>query len=144
MRTPKEWFEATVHPVFQDYVSGPTLEYKADAALCVIAHFDETVFAYLKHCDPKWLPGGKSKYEFRKVLDKKCPALKILRDSADARKHGELDRNTENRSLRFATDVSQDDGGVWMIRGNINRPLLEVLQCAVSFWERWIKEHPTE
>lgn len=143
MRTPKEWFESMVRPIFQDYLSHPNREHKAEAALCVIAHFDETVFAYLKHCDPTRLPRGKSKAEFRKALDRQRPELKILRDAANARKHGELDWHTKSRPFQFATDaVAPVDGG-WYIGGSINRPLTEVLQIAVTFWDKWIDQNPS-
>ena len=145
MRTPKEWFDTTVQPAFKDYRSDPMSEHKADAALYAIAHFDEKVFSYLKHVDPSQLLGAKKLRDFRKALHNKRPELAILREAANARKHGELTETPpERRLVQFATDavVPGIEGG--HVAGKVNRPLGELLQLAVEFWADWIKNNPAE
>ena len=143
MRTPEEWYEKKLKPAFEDYLSDPTSEHKAEAAVNAVAHFDETAYTYLKHSAPERLPGDKTKGAFRDARDQECPELTILRDVANARKHGELTRKPDERWLQFATDVYIDEhGGV--IGGKINRELPDVLEPAVRYWHRWIEENPVE
>ena len=146
MRAPKEWFEVTVQPLVQDYLLDPTREHKADAALCVIAHFDETVFTYLSRYEPQQWGGNRDNKlrEFRKQLYKECNdeqhlALEDLRKAATARKHGELDWVTPHL---LATDaMSPSHGGFW-IGGQDGSTLSDALECAVSFWADWIRKNP--
>lgn len=147
MRTPKEWFEVTVQPPVQDYLSEPTREDKADAALSEIAHFDETVFTYLRRYEPEQWGGNRDNKlgEFREELykectDEQCEALKVLQKAAIARKHGESDRRGPHL---FATDAISPSHDGFLIGGQDGSKLSDVLECVVSFWADWIKKNPS-
>ena len=146
MRTPKEWFEVTVQPPVHDYLLDPTREDKAASALSAIAHFDETVFTYLRRYEPEQWGGnrGNKLGEFREELYKECTdeqrlALKALQKAAIARKHGESDRRGTHL---FATDAISPSHEGFSIGGQDGSKLSDALECAVSFWASWIQKNP--
>ena len=123
----------------------PTREHKADAALSVIAHFDETVLTYLRRYEPEqWNGKRKNKLrEFREKLYEECSdeqrlALEALRKAATARKHGELDWGTH----LLATDAMPPSHEGFWIGGEDGSELSDALKRAVSFWAGWIKKNP--
>jgi hypothetical protein len=135
---PAESFQNDVLPNFNCYGADPESEWKAKNVAYAVAHLIEWVYTYYQHHDKSRLRGANNLNEFREMMFKECPDLKIVH-MADAHKHRFLTRKPELRTVTSSTDAYIAHSGRLIVANG--RYSDDMITNVVNFWGKWLGVH---
>ena len=138
LSTPQWWFNDTVLPNYNEYMSDPLCRRKAVNALVTTYHFWERLYEYYNDTDSPHL-SGMSKKDFRKHLIGLCPDIELAGIGANAVKHQLIMRAG---GLEFtATGVTTRTDAALIIQNSGERTVEDLLRHVMSLWTGWLQAH---
>ncbi len=159
---PGWFFDNFVNPTYQEFLEQPLALHRAACAMVAVYHFWERLYEYYKENNSPHLPqkyrsiSGRDK--FKDFLISECPDLSLLNVSANAIKHSKTKVPEGNKffdtgedflatgatkpSLEYhSTKATLLDQGELVIE-DTGKSVSRVLLTVMTFWEKWLREHP--
>jgi hypothetical protein len=157
MNTPREFFEKTVEPSYQDWRNEPLVEHRARALFGFANDMAERMFHHLA-LEKVYRDRGPAQY--RDALAEECPDFGLLRDIADGTKHVRLTRASRKISNAEQTgrgaliwgktgDKFEDAAYTFEESGDLlitttdsgeQRSLISIANNVMSMWKRLLNE----
>lgn len=140
---PREHFESEVQPPVNQFLSDPTVEWKAKCAAVALTSVIEWTHQYLQA--QKSIEKNVKVGDFRAQLIRQCDAIQPVMDVADAMRHRFLDRPSLGRIVTTSTDAWSCDQKSLLLdapgTAYHKRPFDEVVREVVKFWDCWIAKN---
>ena len=133
MLKPSEHLQKDFEQNYRDYISDPTIEWKAKNVMQAAYNHLEWTFKYYRETDLTKLPGNKSLSDFRNYIYSQCPDARMMQELAEAAKHRFLTR--PGKIITSSTGAQEMNDGDLVIRDYNNRSFKEAINEVYSFWK---------
>jgi hypothetical protein len=131
---PSARFLSEIQPAWQEYLSDPLVERKANNLARAMDHHLDWTFSYYNQVDRSRLMGATSLDGFREKVFGLCPELQMMRDLSDAAHHRFLTRSSAVVVTSSAAYSFQNGA---LLVPDYGRSFGDSARKAVEFWRQW-------
>jgi hypothetical protein len=130
---PSARFRSEIQPAWEEYLSDPLVERKANNLARAIDHHLNWTFEYYSQVDQSRLMGAINLSGFRQKVFGLCPELRMMWDLSDAAHHRFLARSSAVVVTSSAAYSVQNSA---LLVSNYGSPFRDSARKAVEFWRQ--------
>jgi hypothetical protein len=134
LTAPSERFRTEIQPAWEEYLSNPLVERKANNLASAVDHHLDWTFEYYNQVDQLRLMGATDLAGFRQKIFGLCPELRMMRDLSDAKHHRFLTRKSAVVVTSSSAYSAQNNT---LLVPSYGRSFADSARKAVDFWRQW-------